>query len=127
MQECARKKCNHLRRNIFIGRSFSCNGDPKPVEQEGTYPLPEAQLDRFMLKIIITYPNFEDERIVVRNNLSKVFPVANKVVDKNSIKKQELVKEIYMDEKIEKYLLDIVNCTRNPKKFGLEVFNYDFI
>ena len=70
-----------------------------------------------MLKVIITYPNFEDERIVVRNNLSKVFPVANKVVDKDSIKKQERSKKIYMDEKIEKYLLDIKGCTgRNPKK-----------
>jgi len=112
-------------RNVTIsGETFSLE-DPflvmatqNPVEQEGTYPLPEAQLDRFMLKVIITYPNFEDERIVVRNNLSKVFPVANKVVDKDSIKKaRALVKEIYMDEKIEKYLLDIVHCTRNPKKF----------
>ena len=118
-------------RNVTIsGETFSLE-DPflvmatqNPVEQEGTYPLPEAQLDRFMLKVIITYPNFEDERIVVRNNLSKVFPVANKVVDKESIKKaRALVKEIYMDEKIEKYLLDIVHCTRNPKKFGLEKFS----
>ena len=118
-------------RNVTIsGETFSLE-DPflvmatqNPVEQEGTYPLPEAQLDRFMLKVIITYPNFEDERIVVRNNLSKVFPVANKVVDKDSIKKaRALVKEIYMDEKIEKYLLDIVHCTRNPKKFGLEKFS----
>ena len=118
-------------RNVTIsGETFSLE-DPflvmatqNPVEQEGTYPLPEAQLDRFMLKVIITYPNFEDERIAVRNNLSKVFPVANKVVDKDSIKKaRALVKEIYMDEKIEKYLLDIVHCTRNPKKFGLEKFS----
>jgi MoxR-like ATPase len=94
-----------------------------PVEQEGTYPLPEAQVDRFMLKVVIDYPKKEEEKIIVRNNLSKSFPVAQQVLKAESIiKARELVKEVYMDEKIEQYIIDIVFSTRYPKEYGLDKF-----
>lgn len=93
-----------------------------PIEQEGTYPLPEAQVDRFMLKIIVGYPSQEEERMIIRqhvnkdnnNNINAVITV------KEIIEARALVKEIYMDEKIEKYILDIVFATREPHKYKLE-------
>lgn len=93
-----------------------------PIEQEGTYPLPEAQVDRFMLKIIVGYPTQEEERLIIRqhvnkdnnNNINAVVSV------KEIIEARTLVKEIYMDEKIEKYILDIVFATREPQKYKLE-------
>ena len=92
-----------------------------PVEQEGTYPLPEAQVDRFMLKVIINYPEKEDEKIIIRNNLAKSFPQASQVLStKEIIKARELVKEVYMDEKIEQYIIDIIFATRYPENYGLE-------
>ena len=92
-----------------------------PVEQEGTYPLPEAQVDRFMLKVIINYPKKEEEKIIIRNNLAKSFPSPNAVLKTdNIIKARELVKEVYMDEKIEQYIVDIVFATRNPEDYGLD-------
>ena len=92
-----------------------------PIEQEGTYPLPEAQMDRFMIKIVLDYPSITEERDIMRYNLEKKFPSAKKVVTKKDIKQiQEIVKEIYMDEKIEQYILDIVFATRYPEKYGLE-------
>jgi len=91
-----------------------------PIEQEGTYPLPEAQVDRFMLKVIITYPLREEERSIIRENTGKVFPVCNKILKPaDIIQARDLVKEVYMDEKIENYILDIVFATREPDKFGL--------
>lgn len=94
-----------------------------PVEQEGTYPLPEAQVDRFMLKVVIDYPEKEEEKIIVRNNLSKSFPVAQQILKAESIlNARELVKEVYMDEKIEQYIIDIVFSTRYPKEYGLDKF-----
>ncbi|MCB9448786.1 MAG: MoxR family ATPase [Flavobacteriales bacterium] len=94
-----------------------------PIEQEGTYPLPEAQVDRFMLKIIIRYPAKEEERKIIRQNLSHVKPSTTPVVSPESIlKAREVVKEVYMDEKIENYILDIVFATRNPKEYNLERF-----
>lgn len=91
-----------------------------PVEQEGTYPLPEAQVDRFMLKTVITYPEQEEERLIIRQNLSGGFADVKKVVSvKQILKAREMVKEVYMDEKIEKYILDIIFATRQPEKFGL--------
>jgi MoxR-like ATPase len=95
-----------------------------PVEQEGTYPLPEAQIDRFMLKVVIDYPNKEDEKLIVRNNLAKSFPKANQVLKPEAIiKARDLVKEVYMDEKIEQYIVDIVFATRYPEEFGLGKFS----
>ena len=94
-----------------------------PVEQEGTYPLPEAQVDRFMLKVVIDYPTKEEEKLIIRNNLAKTFPKANQILKPEQIiSARELVKEIYMDEKIEQYIVDIVFATRFPEKFGLKKY-----
>ncbi len=91
-----------------------------PIEQEGTYPLPEAQVDRFMLKVIIDYPQKEEEKLIVRNNLAETFPTANQVLSKDAIiQARNIVKQVYMDEKIEQYIIDIVFATRNPEKYGL--------
>jgi len=91
-----------------------------PIEQEGTYPLPEAQLDRFMLKVVIGYPTKEEERLIVRQNLAQEFPKIKEVIHKDTIvKARSAVREVYMDEKIEKYILDIVFATRFPKENNL--------
>ncbi|MCB0545750.1 MAG: AAA family ATPase, partial [Saprospiraceae bacterium] len=87
-----------------------------PIEQEGTYPLPEAQVDRFMLKIIIHYPGKEEERKIIRQNLSREKAGINAVLHpEDIIKAKKVVREVYMDEKIENYILDIVFASRNPK------------
>ncbi len=92
-----------------------------PVEQEGTYPLPEAQVDRFMLKTVITYPELEAERLILRNTINQTFPKVNKVITiQEIIEAREMVKNVYMDEKIEKYILDIIFATRFPDQVGLE-------
>ncbi len=94
-----------------------------PIEQEGTYPLPEAQVDRFMLKVIVDYPNKEEERQIVRMNNSGIFPKANPVVKpEDIIRARSVVKDVYMDEKIEKYIVDIVYATRTPEEYGLKGF-----
>ncbi|NOX17412.1 MAG: MoxR family ATPase [Chlorobi bacterium] len=91
-----------------------------PIEQEGTYPLPEAQVDRFMLKVVITYPSREEEMKIMHYNVGGKMPDINPVVSVESIlKARELVQEVYMDEKIERYILDIVFATRNPNDYGL--------
>lgn len=94
-----------------------------PIEQEGTYPLPEAQVDRFMLKAVITYPTKDEERIIIRQNIAKDFPKANSILKTEGIAKaRNVVKEVYMDEKIEKYIIDIVFATRNPADYKLDKF-----
>jgi MoxR-like ATPase len=94
-----------------------------PIEQEGTYPLPEAQVDRFMLKVVINYPTREEERTIIRQNISKEFPKATAILNpKDIIKAREVVKDVYMDEKIEKYIIDIVFATRNPGEYKLDRF-----
>lgn len=91
-----------------------------PVEQEGTYPLPEAQLDRFMLKVNITYPKPNEEMLIIRQNLNKEKEDIKPVLKpEDIIKARELVQEVYMDEKIERYIVDIVFATRFPKEKGL--------
>ncbi len=91
-----------------------------PVEQEGTYPLPEAQVDRFMLKTVITYPNREAEKLVLRNSIDDSFPKIEKVIDLQEIlRAREIVKKVYMDEKIERYILDIISATRFPQEYNL--------
>jgi MoxR-like ATPase len=91
-----------------------------PIEQEGTYPLPEAQVDRFMLKTIITHPTKEEERLIIRENIGQTFPVVNKVVNIETIlKARKFVRDIHVSDKIENYILDIVFATRNPEKYGL--------
>lgn len=92
-----------------------------PIEQEGTYPLPEAQVDRFMLKIKIVYPNRDEERLIMRQNITDSLPKVKAVINPADIlKARNVVQEVYMDEKIEKYILDIVFATREPKNFKLE-------
>ncbi len=94
-----------------------------PIEQEGTYPLPEAQVDRFMLKVVIDYPKKEEEQLIIRRNIAKSFPKASGVVStQDIIKAREVVKDVYMDEKIEKYIVDIVFATRYPHQYKLEKF-----
>jgi MoxR-like ATPase len=91
-----------------------------PIEQEGTYPLPEAQVDRFMLKVIIDYPTRDEERNILRENLLDVFPKADKILETADIvAARDLVRKVYMDEKIENYILDIVFASREPSKIGL--------
>ncbi len=91
-----------------------------PIEQEGTYPLPEAQVDRFMLKVKISYPSRDEEQKIMKLNVGGAFPKVMPVISKESILKgRKLVQDIYVDEKIEQYILDIVFATRNPEEFGL--------
>lgn len=92
-----------------------------PLEQEGTYPLPEAQVDRFMLKARITYPKKQEERDIVRLNLDgRGMPGINKVISpKDIVKAREVVTDVYMDEKIEKYIIDIIFATREPQEYNL--------
>ncbi len=95
-----------------------------PVEQEGTYPLPEAQVDRFMLKLVLDYPKKEEERDIVRGNLNKESrPTVNKILKPDDIvKARKVVQEVYMDEKIEKYIIDIIFATRYPAEYNLGQF-----
>ncbi len=114
-------------RQVTIGESTFKLDEPflvlatqNPIEQEGTYPLPEAQVDRFMLKVVINYPQKEEERLIIRQNISgndtKVAPIL-KIED--IIEARKVVREVYMDEKIERYILDIVFATRYPEEYGL--------
>ncbi len=92
-----------------------------PIEQEGTYPLPEAQVDRFMLKVIIDYPSREEEMQIMRQQISSEIPTARPVVSLDDVlRAREAVHMVYMDEKIERYILDLVFATRTPKNFGLD-------
>ncbi|MDA3844175.1 MAG: MoxR family ATPase [Candidatus Kapabacteria bacterium] len=92
-----------------------------PIEQEGTYPLPEAQVDRFMLKVIITYPNIKEERDIMRQNIAQESPQISQILELEDIlKAREIVKEVYMDEKIEQYILDIIFATRFPADYKLD-------
>lgn len=94
-----------------------------PIEQEGTYPLPEAQVDRFMLKIVIGYPNKEEEKLILRQNIKGQFPESSKILKpKDIIKAREIVREVYLDEKIENYITDIVFSSRFPSEYKLERF-----
>ena len=105
---------------FILDKPFLVMATQNPVEQEGTYPLPEAQVDRFMLKTIIDYPKLEDEQLIVRANLKGAFEKINAVVSvKQILSAQAAVREVYMDEKIEKYILDIVFATRYPEKYRL--------
>ncbi|CAN5412586.1 MoxR family ATPase [soil metagenome] len=103
-----------------LDRPFLVMATQNPVEQEGTYPLPEAQVDRFMLKTVIKYPQMAEEQMIVRSNLRGSFEKVNQVVSLEQIARaQAAVREVYMDEKIEKYILDIVFATRTPDKYKL--------
>jgi MoxR-like ATPase len=92
-----------------------------PIEQEGTYPLPEAQVDRFMLKVVIDYPSKTEEQQIIRENLSQQFPKASTILKPADIlKARETVKDVYIDEKIERYIIDLVFATRYPAEYKLE-------
>lgn len=106
-----------------LDKPFLVMATQNPVEQEGTYPLPEAQVDRFMLKVVIDYPKKDEEKVIIRHNLATNFPTPNSVLKTDAIiRARDLVKEVYMDEKIEQYIVDIVFATRNPEDYGLERF-----
>lgn len=92
-----------------------------PLEQEGTYPLPEAQVDRFMLKVNISYPKKDEEKLIIRQNMLGEFPKAQRVIKPEDIlKARAVVGDVYMDEKIERYIVDIIFATREPENYGLE-------
>ncbi len=92
-----------------------------PIEQEGTYPLPEAQVDRFMMKVVISYPKKDEEKLIIRNNVSsKKYPEPNKVLEPQDIvSARKVVRDVYMDEKIEQYIIDLVFATRSPRDYGI--------
>ncbi|AOW21296.1 AAA family ATPase [Urechidicola croceus] len=103
-----------------LDEPFLVMATQNPVEQEGTYPLPEAQVDRFMLKVVIDYPKIDQEQLIMRQNLSGGFDKVNPVISLDQINSaRSAVKEVYMDEKIEKYILDIIFATRYPEKYNL--------
>ncbi|MDR0575165.1 MAG: AAA family ATPase [Tannerella sp.] len=104
-----------------LPKPFLVMATQNPIEQEGTYPLPEAQVDRFMLKVVINYPGKEEEKLVIRQNISgdkmEVKPV---LMAKEILDARNIVREVYLDEKIEKYIIDIVFATRLPLEYGLK-------
>ena len=101
-------------------KPFLVMATQNPVEQEGTYPLPEAQVDRFMLKVVIDYPKLQEEQQIMHNNLKGTQPQVNQVISLDQIlHAQQVAYEVYMDEKIEKYILDIIFATRYPEKYQL--------
>ena len=117
-------------RQVTIGETtyplkepFLVMATQNPIEQEGTDPLPEAQVDRFMLKVVINYPKQEEEKLILRQNITKTQAVTNKVLKTEDIlKAREIVREIYLDEKIENYITDIVFASRYPTVFNLSKF-----
>ncbi len=114
-------------RQVTIGETTHKLDEPflvlatqNPIEQEGTYPLPEAQIDRFMLKVVITYPDKTDEKMIIRQNVSGIQQQINPIIKPEEILRgRNLVREVYMDEKIEHYILDIVFASRKPDDFKL--------
>ncbi|MBN2245036.1 MAG: MoxR family ATPase [Candidatus Aminicenantes bacterium] len=117
-----------MERQVTIGENTFLMDDPflilatqNPIEQEGTYPLPEAQVDRFMLKLVIGYPNQEEELEIMRLNAGEKLPQPDPVISPEDIKRaRQAVSQIYLDEKIERYIIDIVFATRNPKEYKLD-------
>jgi len=106
-----------------LDKPFLVMATQNPIEQEGTYPLPEAQVDRFMLKLVLDYPKKNEEQMIIRHNLAKSFPKASCILKPDDIiRAREVVKDVYMDEKIEKYIVDITFATRYPEQYGLEKF-----
>lgn len=104
-----------------LDQPFLVMATQNPIEQEGTYPLPEAQVDRFMLKTVIDYPAIDEEQMIIRQNLNGGLAAVKPVATLNQIKKaQAAVRQVYMDEKIERYILDIIFATRHPEKYKLD-------
>ncbi len=115
-------------RQVTIGEStfkldnpFLVMATQNPIEQEGTYPLPEAQVDRFLLKVIIGYPTKEEEKVIIRQNIAPVKREITPILRPEEIlDAQKVVEQIYLDEKIERYIVDIVFATRYPSDYGLK-------
>src|SRR5690554_2825008 len=106
-----------------LDEPFLVMATQNPIEQEGTYPLPEAQVDRFMLKVVISYPEKAEEQQIIRHNLAQKFPQASMILKpEDIIRARKVVKDVYLDEKIEKYIIDIVLATRFPENYKLEKF-----
>lgn len=118
--EAMQEKQVSIGKNTYkLEEPFLVMATQNPIEQEGTYPLPEAQIDRFMIKVNIDYPKKEEERQIIRMNMGMEKPKIKQVIDKTQINKaREIVRKIYMDEKIEQYILDLVFATRYPKENG---------
>ncbi|MDE6383765.1 MAG: MoxR family ATPase [Paramuribaculum sp.] len=107
-------------RTFPLDKPFLVMATQNPIEQEGTYPLPEAQVDRFLLKVVIGYPTRNEEQMIIRQNISSAPVEIHALVDPNEIiEAQKIVEQIYLDEKIERYIVDIVFATRNPAEYGL--------
>jgi MoxR-like ATPase len=103
-----------------LPQPFLVMATQNPIEQEGTYPLPEAQVDRFMLKVVVTYPEKAEEMRIIRQNIAEGLPQPQAVVNPEQIiRAREIVRKVYMDEKIERYIVDIVFATRNPDEYKL--------
>lgn len=103
-----------------LPKPFLVMATQNPIEQEGTYQLPEAQVDRFMLKVIIDYPTLEEEKLIIRENISGNMPKVTPVTTADEIlKAREVVNQVYVDEKIEQYVTDIVFATRYPDRYGM--------
>lgn len=109
-------------KNTFqLPKPFLVLATQNPIEQEGTYPLPEAQVDRFMLKVVIDYPKLEEEKIIIRQQIKGENQNVKPVMSTEDIMKaRDVVRQVYLDEKIEQYIADIVFCTRYPDKYGLK-------
>ena len=106
---------------FHLPQPFLVMATQNPIEQEGTYPLPEAQMDRFMMKVIVDYPTIEEERLIVRENLAGSLPVVKPVTTTEEIlSARKVVREVYIYEKIERYVADIVFATRYPDRYGLK-------
>ncbi|MGN0186340.1 MAG: AAA family ATPase [Paludibacteraceae bacterium] len=104
-----------------LPKPFLVMATQNPIEQEGTYPLPEAQVDRFMLKVVVNYPQKEEEKLILRQNMSAAQPIGKPILKLQDIlEAREVVREVYMDEKIERYIVDIVFATRYPEEYGLK-------
>ena len=104
-----------------LPRPFLVLATQNPIEQEGTYPLPEAQVDRFMLKVVIDYPKLEEEKLIIRQNIGGEAQAVRPIMSTDEIvKAREVVRQVYLDEKIEQYIADIVFATRYPEKYGLK-------
>ncbi len=115
-------------RQVTIGKETFILPEPflvlatqNPIEQEGTYPLPEAQVDRFMLKVVIDYPKFEEEKLIIRQNINgEKFNVKPIMKAEEILEARKVVRQVYLDEKIERYIVDIVFATRYPEKYDLK-------
>ncbi|MDR1180694.1 MAG: MoxR family ATPase [Bacteroidales bacterium] len=109
---------------FLLDEPFLVMATQNPIEQEGTYPLPEAQLDRFMLKVVINYPTKEEEKVILRQQIGNTLLVTNAVLKKEDIiKARSVVREVYIDEKIENYITDIVFASRYPEQYKLDKFS----